>query len=300
MKPPISCCVGVIAFNEEKNIRFILEALVRQRLETCEIREIVVVSSGCTDDTENIVTSVARSNPRIRLIVQKEREGKASAINLFLAGAQGNVVVIESGDTVPDETAVEELVRPFLDPGVGMTGARPVPVNSAETFMGYTVNLFWHLHHEMALEHPKLGELIAFRNIVREIPRNTAVDEASIEAIVIDAGYRIHYARSAVVRNKGPETISDFLKQRRRIMVGHKHLQVTHGYTVSSMKFRNLARLFWRLVKGTDWTFKKALWTGAAILLEGYGRFLGDYDYYIKKKNPYAWDIAQSTKSLEK
>jgi biofilm PGA synthesis N-glycosyltransferase PgaC len=300
MKPRISCCVGVIAFNEEKNIRFILEALARQRLETCEIREIVVVSSGCTDDTENIVASVARSNPRIRLIAQKEREGKASAINLFLAGAQGDVVVIESGDTIPDDQAIENLVIPFLDPHIGMTGARPVPVNSAETFMGYTVNLFWRLHHEMALEHPKLGELIAFRNIVREIPKNTAVDEASIEAIIIEDGYRIHYAKNAVVRNKGPETVKDFLKQRRRIMVGHKHLQVTHGYTVSSMNLNNLFRLFLRLVKITNWNFKTTLWTLGAIILEVFGRFLGDYDFYVKKKNPYAWDIAQSTKSLEK
>jgi hypothetical protein len=209
-------------------------------------------------------------------------------------------VVVESGDTIPDESAIENLVRPFLDPGVGMTGARPVPVNSEETFMGFTVNLFWRLHHEMALEHPKLGELIAFRNIVPEIPKNTAVDEASIEAIVTGAGYRIHYAKDAIVRNKGPETVRDFLKQRRRIMVGHKYLQITHGYTVSTMKFMNLARLFRRLVKDIRWNPKRAVWTGAAVLLEGYGRLLGDYDYYIKKKNPYAWDIAQSTKSLKK
>jgi cellulose synthase/poly-beta-1,6-N-acetylglucosamine synthase-like glycosyltransferase len=299
MERKLTCCVGVIAFNEEKNIRFILEALAKQRLQNCEISEIVVVSSGCKDETENIVASLARSNPMIRLIAQQEREGKASAINLFLAEAKGDVVVVESGDTIPDERAIENLVRPFVDPQVGMTGAHPIPINSKETFMGYMVNLFWRLHHEMALEHPKLGELVAFRNIIREIPKNTAVDEASIEAIITEAGYRIHYAKEAIVHNKGPETVRDFLKQRRRIMVGHKHLQVTHGYTVSTMKFRNLVRLFWRLVKGTNWNFRKALWTSAAIFLEGYGRFLGDYDYYIKKKNPYAWDIAQSTKTLK-
>jgi len=296
----ISCSVGVMAFNEQENIRYILESLTRQRLSCCRIQELVVVSSGCRDDTEKIVAAIARSNPVIRLVVQKEREGKASAINQFLKKAKGDVIVVESGDTIPHETAIENLVRPFLDPQVGMTGARPVPVNSEETFMGYTVNLFWRLHHEMALEHPKLGELIAFRNIVREIPKNTAVDEASIEAIITGAGYRIHYAKDAIVHNKGPETVRDFLKQRRRIMVGHKHLQITHGYTVSTMKFRNLAGLFWRLVKDTRWNFKRVLWTCAAVFLEGYGRLLGDYDFYIKKKNPFAWDIAQSTKSLRK
>lgn len=300
MSKKLSCAVGVMAFNEEINIRFILDALLRQRLSTCEIIEIVVVASGCTDQTENIVRSMAESNKLVKLAIQDRREGKASAINLFLSRAKGDVAVIESGDTIPDENAVENLVRPFQDPTVGMTGAHPVPVDSKDTFLGFTVNLFWRLHHEMAKDHPKLGELIAFRNIVREIPRNTAVDEASIEAVVTKQGYRIHYAKEAIVYNKGAETTRDFLKQRRRVMVGHKHLQRTQGYTVSSMKIKNLFSLYDRLFKDTPWNLKTVFWTVGAVFLEILGRFLGDYDYYIKRKNPFAWDVAESTKELRK
>lgn len=300
MSEKISCSVGVIAFNEEVNIRYILEALLKQRLLTCKINEILVVASGCTDQTEQIVKSIAESHKLVKLAIQDRREGKASAINLFLSRAKGDVAVIESGDTIPEENSVENLIRPFQDPEVGMTGAHPVPVDSKDTFMGFTVNLFWRLHHEMAIDHPKLGELIAFRNIVREIPKNTAVDEASIEAVITKEGYRIHYAKEAVVYNKGAETISDFLRQRRRVMVGHKHLQKTHGYTVSSMKIKNLFFLYNRLFKDTPWNLKTIFWTVGAVLLEIFGRFLGDYDYYIKKKNPFAWDVAESTKDLQR
>lgn len=295
----LSCCIGVMAFNEEANIRFVLESLLKQRLSTCKITEIVVVASGCTDKTEKIVGSIVKSNGLVKLIVQETREGKASAINLFLSRAKGDVAIIESGDTIPEENTIENLVQPFHDPNVGMTGAHPIPVNSNGTFMGFTVNLFWRLHHELALNHPKLGELIAFRNIVREIPNDSAVDEASIEAIITNAGYRIHYAKDAIVRNKGAETIRDFLKQRRRIMVGHKHLQMAQGYMVSTMKIRNLLGLFNRLLKDTSWNLKTVFWTCGAVFFEFLGRLLGDYDYYIKKKNPFAWDIAKSTKNLK-
>ncbi|MFP4083242.1 MAG: glycosyltransferase [Candidatus Aminicenantes bacterium] len=300
MNKKISCCVGVMAFNEEVNMRFILEALLKQRLSSCEINEIVVVASGCTDQTERIVKTMAASNKLVKLAVQDRREGKASAINLFLSRAKGDVAVIESGDTIPEASAVENLVRPFHDPTVGMTGGRPVPVDSKDSFMGFTVNLFWRLHHEMALNHPKLGELIAFRNIVRKIPEDTAVDEASIEAVITKAGYRIHYAEEAVVFNKGAETISDFLKQRRRVMVGHKHLQKTHDYTVSSMKIRNLFSLYHQLFEDTPRSLKTFLWTSGAVFLEIFGRFLGDYDYYIKRKNPFAWEVAESTKEIRR
>lgn len=296
----LSCSIGVMAFNEEANIYFLLEALLKQRLYTCKIIEIIVVASGCTDKTEKIVEGVAKYHNIVNLAIQERREGKASAINLFLSKAKGDVVVIESGDTIPEEDTIENLLRPFHDPNVGMTGAHPVPVNPSDTFMGFTVHLFWRLHHELALKHPKLGELIAFRNIVREIPKDTAVDEASIEAIITKAGYRIHYARDAIVRNKGPETVSDFLKQRRRIMVGHKHLQKTHSYSVSTMKIGNLFGLLKQLLKDTSWDAKTILWTFGAVFFEFFGKSLGAYDYYIKKKNPFAWDIAESTKNLKR
>jgi hypothetical protein len=35
------------------------------------------------------------------------------------------------------------------------------------------------------------------------------------------------------------------------------------------------------------------------MLMEIYSRFLGWFDFNIKKKNPFKWDIATSTKNLE-
>ena len=76
--------VGIMAYNEARNIRALLEALIAQRTRCCRLSEIVVVASGCTDDTESIVQEVARRDPRIRLLSQPKREGKARAINLYL------------------------------------------------------------------------------------------------------------------------------------------------------------------------------------------------------------------------
>lgn len=287
-----------MAFNEEANIRLLLEALLRQRLTVCKISKIIVVASGCTDNTEQVVESIAECNRLVELLVQENREGKASAINLFLSKAEGDVIVIESADTIPEEDTIEELVRPFQDTNVGMAGAHPVPVNSDATFMGFTVHLFWRLHHLLALGHPKLGELIAFRNIVPRIPQDTAVDEATIEAIITKAGYRVFYAKDAIVRNKGPDTVRDFLKQRRRIGAGHRHLRKTLGYMVSTMEVRNLLGLFAQVLRDTPCNLRIILWTCGSILLEIIGRLLGEYDYYIKRKNPFAWEIAETTKNL--
>jgi biofilm PGA synthesis N-glycosyltransferase PgaC len=287
--------IGVMAYNEEQNIGRLLQTLLGQGLSHGYLKEIIVVASGCTDRTEDIVRGFQRKEARIKLISQPSREGKASAINLFLADASGDILVLESADTIPSEGSLDHLIAPFEDPSVGMTGAHPVPVNPKDTFIGFTVRLMWSLHHKIALLTPKLGELVAFRNFVRQIPKDTAVDEASIEAIVKDAGFNLCYVPDAIVNNKGPETVRDFLKQRRRIAAGHQNLARSQSYRVSTSSPLKILSI---LIREHSWGVKNTLWTMGAIGLEMVGRGLGYYDLYIKKKNPFVWDIAGSTKNL--
>jgi poly-beta-1,6-N-acetyl-D-glucosamine synthase len=294
------CCIGVMAYNEEANIAALLDVLLQQEVECCHLREIVVVASGCTDRTVPIVEDYARRHPLITLLVQEQRQGKASAINAFLQHARSaDLVVLESADTLPADTrTVERLLLPFItDSHVGMTGVHPVPVDTSTSFLGFVVNLQWSLHHRVSLKTPKLGEMVAFRNILPEIPTDTAVDEASIEALIKAQGYGLRYVPDAIVYNKGPDTINDFLKQRRRIAAGHHHLRRTQHYMVSTLNpLRTLASL---LQENMMWSPKGFLWTIGAIGLEVYGRSLGLIDFYIRHRNPFTWDIATTTKQLK-
>lgn len=293
------CSIGVMAYNEEANIARLLEALQRQQMTCCELQEIVVVASGCTDQTVSIAQDYARRLSQITVIVQEQREGKASAINLFIQHAvHSDFLILESADTLPaDELTLHRLVLPLVHtPDVGITGAHPVPVDDPDHFMGAVVHLQWRLHHRVALRSPKMGELVAFRNILPQIPVDTAVDEACIEALLTPRGYRPYYVPEAIVYNKGPDTIRDFLTQRRRITAGHHHLRQTQHYAVSTQQ--RPFRILRMLIPELQWTPKALLWALGAILLEAYGRLLGVFDFYIKKKNPFNWDIATTTKTL--
>ena len=232
---PLACSIGIMAYNEEANISQLLDALVSQHLSQVVLSEIVVVASGCTDRTQAIVYQWATRDSRIRLLVQPRREGKASAINHFLMQARERIVVLCSADLLPAGTAIEQLVAPFVDPEIGMTGGRPVPVNDPKTFMGFAAHTLWDLHHRVNLASFKAGEMIAFRKIFQRIPYDTVVDEASLEPVIRGQGYAVRYVPAAVVHNKGPDTIKDFLTQRRRIYSGHLAVRHALGYTVSTM-----------------------------------------------------------------
>jgi cellulose synthase/poly-beta-1,6-N-acetylglucosamine synthase-like glycosyltransferase len=284
-----------MAYNEAANIGRLLEGLLNQKTEKVAIDRIVVVASGCTDGTEDIVCEIAERDARVELLVQEKREGKASAVNLFMRNIDHKIVVMQSADTVPVEGTIEALVSPFEDPNVGMVGGHPVPTNPDDTFIGFGINLLWDLHHLVSLRYPKIGELIAFRNIFYQIPNETAVDEASIEPLIIGQGMRLAYAPEAIVYNRGPENIRDFVKQRRRIFAGHLYVKETLGYKVSTMNGARIARLYLKNAK-FDWRY--FIWGPGIVVLETFVRLLATYDYLIMRRNPFSWAIAESTKKL--
>ncbi|MCL5035785.1 MAG: glycosyltransferase [Chloroflexi bacterium] len=289
--------IGIMAYNEDANIGRLLEAVLGQELKSGKIGQIVVVSSGSTDRTDEIVRGFENKDPRVRLIVQENREGKASAINEWLsqAGEEYDLCVMESADTLPRPDTVELMIEPFHDPAIGMTGGRPVPANDPDTFMGFLVHLLWGLHHRIALISPKLGEMVAFRNIVRSIPVETPVDEVSIEAVIVRQGLRLKYVPEAELTNRGAMNVGDFLKQRRRIYAGHLYTKSTVSYDTPTMKGGLVLKELLGLVKFSP---RDITWTVGAVGLEVWGRLLGMYDYHVKKKLPYKWDIAASTKKV--
>jgi cellulose synthase/poly-beta-1,6-N-acetylglucosamine synthase-like glycosyltransferase len=292
----LRCSIGVTAHNEEANIGRLLEALLAQELSTVEISEIIVVASGCTDNTISIVEKFRERDSRIKLLTQARREGKTSAINLFLTQAKEDIVVVQSGDTLPRFDTIEHLIKPFEDPTIGMTGAQKVPVNASDTFIGYLSHLRLKLEHELCLEIPRLGELIAFRKIIDAIPADVAMDEAFMEAFIIRGGLRVVYAPLAVVYNMGPQTVSDFIKQRRRNHAGHLHLRHKYGYKVSSLDTRKVLRItgneIYRIFSMMFFVF----WSAG---LEAISRTLGTYDYYIKRDKHVVWDMAWTTKNVD-
>ena len=293
----LNCSVGITAHNEEANIGQLLQAMLDQRLHVVDITQIIVVASGCTDRTVEIVRTFMDLDPRIQLYVQERREGKTSAINVFLKHASEAICVLESGDTLPHEDSIENMVRMFEDVAVGMTGAHKVPVNTPDHIVGFLSHLRLKMEHQLCLEIPRLGELIAFRKVFDQIPPDVAMDEAFVEALVIRRGLQVRYAPDAVVFNMGPETVSDFIKQRRRNHAGHLYLKDKYNYEVSSMSGDRLVKLALDEILGAI----RLVWIlGVLALLEGYSRMLGWWDYRVHKRTHVIWDIAWTTKEVKR
>lgn len=83
------------------------------------------------------------------------------------------------------------------------------------------------------------------------------------------------------------------MRQRRRNHAGHLYLKHKYGYAVSSIQNRRVARVafiqFWNAVR--------LVWVLFLLAgLEGMSRFLGWYDFAVKRDRHVVWNMAWTQK----
>ncbi len=232
--------IGITAYNEEENIENILDSIMAQKFdEKVKINSILVVASGCTDQTEALVLKKAKKYSQIKLISEKIRRGKASAINLIFKNSQADIIVFIGADEIVPKNSINELIRPFENNQVGAVSGHPIALNDEKQFVGYASCVVWRLHDIYSKNYQtKLsGELFAIRsNIIKQIPLVNC-DDAIIEVMVAKKGHKIAYARNAKVYIMGPQTVNDFINQRKRVLLGHMQIKKLIGHTMQTMSF---------------------------------------------------------------
>ncbi|HEX7601970.1 MAG TPA: glycosyltransferase [Polyangiaceae bacterium] len=288
---------GVMACNEEQTIGPLLEALLVSRPSGAPIERITVVSSACSDRTDEIVRAFSVGDPRVVLIAEPVRRGKVAAINSFLAARPSgtDVTLIASADVLPEPGATEAIVAAFADPAVGMAGGRPVPRNEGDALLDRMARLMWHLHDCVARRSPKLGEFVAVRSaLVESLDAASPVDESSLEAAVREQGGRLVYVPEATVGNRGPATLREWMSQRRRIAFGHLWLRRRTGYSVSTGSGAAVLPIWLSEVLPHPSRWLPGL---ALVVTEVLARLEARRDFRRGGKDYAVWTIARSTKA---
>lgn len=228
--------VGVMAHNEELTVAQCLEALLTERDRGQGVAKVVVVVSGSTDGTAEVVRGIAGRDGRVELVVEATRTGKANAINLFLAKCTTPLAALVSADVLLGPGSLTVLVEALRDETIGMAGGRVYPQNDRKGLANSLVHLEWTLHDAVARRAPKLGEVVVFRRLFSRLDSWSLTDEVSIEALLVGTGYQLAYVPEAKVLNHGPTKLSDYIRHRTRVHLGHKLQQRSDGYTPSTLR----------------------------------------------------------------
>jgi Glycosyltransferase like family 2 len=245
LNDPIELVGGVVAFNEERRLATAVESLLTQRLPRgARWRTVWVVVSGCTDGSEQVAQAIASRHPEVRVLVQKDRRGKASALREVFRETHGDFLVLLNADAVAGTGAVSALLRAAnsLVPPFAVMG-HVEPSDLPPSGQGNGIRLLWRLHHRLHEELFSTGEgthvsdelLLLPGSPLPPLSEGIVNDGAFIGAWLRTQGGRLSYAVDARVTIEVPWTLADHLRQRRRIHVGHQQVTTLIGVAPTTM-----------------------------------------------------------------
>jgi glycosyltransferase involved in cell wall biosynthesis len=222
---------GVVAHNEERHLRASVRSLTEQNLpDGVRWGEIWVVASGCTDSTVEVARSLAEEDPRVRLVIETERGGKARALREVFQRARGDALVLLNSDARAEPGAVGELLRTAVGkaPPFAVMG-RPIVPDPATGRWAPTFRWMWQLHHEFHAELLSAGAgghlsdelLLVSLPGVPPIPDGIINDGSYLAVWLAQHSGGRWYASGARVSIEVPDSVRDHLHQRRRIHVGN-------------------------------------------------------------------------------
>ncbi len=112
--PPVS--IIITAYNEGANIRAKIDNTLGVDYPS-ENMEIIIVSDGSTDETNDIVQSFSYKN--VRLLALPTRSGKDFSQGQGVAVANGDILILTDTTTLLKKDAINKIVRGFVDPRIG-------------------------------------------------------------------------------------------------------------------------------------------------------------------------------------
>lgn len=231
--------VSIAVHNEEKSIKKVISLWQKEPVD-----EILVISSGSTDSTDPIIRALTEKDTRIRLISEREKNGKPAAINKILSAAKGDIIIMTDGDVYVEPGAANFLEAHFTESKIGLVAGHPIPLDP-EGIPGCWMRISCDILHDKRSKNIELdvtGNLYAIRKgIVEKIPENTTLDDVYVAFEVKKKGYSIVYEPEAIVRVKGVGTISDFISQKTRTRVGWHQLHESEKADISRTPAGELA-----------------------------------------------------------
>ncbi|MGH9321442.1 MAG: glycosyltransferase family 2 protein [Vicinamibacteria bacterium] len=273
-KPTVS--VIIVAHDEEAHIAAKIESCLASRYPR-ELFEILVVSDGSRDRTEEIVRGFETSG--VRLLAMHGPNGKPAALNHAVPTARGEVLVLTDARQRVDPEAVAELVANFSDPEVGAVSGElhlETPPG-AEPVAG--VGAYWKLEKIIRLAESRFdstvgatGALYALRkSLYRPLDSRLILDDVAVPMDVALSGRRVVFEPKAMVFDRIFEEPSREYRRKVRTLAGNFQLVWLRPELLDPR--RN--RLFWQLVShklsrlAAPWMLVALLLSSMALAADG-------------------------------
>ncbi len=300
-KPKVS--VGIPAYNEEGNIKVLLEAILAQKEINHELLEVLVVSDGSSDKTIKLAKSIGSS--KIKIFDYRKRRGAMIRQNEVHKIFNGDILVLLNADVLPkDNYYIENMILPFLRSNkIGLVSNRGTTM-PAETFVEKIINFSVSMKVDI-LEIVNGGDNIYLchghsrsfsRSFAKSVkwPEDATAEDAFSYLRAKELGFEFFYQKNAEIYFRSPQNIFDHIKQSSRFINSKKGLSKYFDKKIIDKNFKLPATLV-ALICIESFLRHPILFVSYIWI-----RVIATLDSLVINRATVAWDPSSSSKILIK
>ena len=215
--------VLIAAHNEESSIKRKLDATLSLDYPVDKL-EVLVLSDGSTDRTDEIVRLVA--DPRVRLIRTESRGGKTNAQNRGAREARGDILVFSDATTIYHSQALRRLAATYADPRVGAVSGRYQYFDAdGNSPTGLGSMAFWNYENLIKRAQSRIATISGCCGCIYSV-RRTLYTELNPDIIsdlvqplwVIQKGYKVVFESEALAYEETTRSTEEEFSMRVRVV----------------------------------------------------------------------------------
>jgi cellulose synthase/poly-beta-1,6-N-acetylglucosamine synthase-like glycosyltransferase len=219
--PSVSLLIA--AYNEEKYLVDRIANLQQMDYPRQKL-EVVIVSDGSTDRTNEILQSVG--HPNIRVILLPDRKGKSNALNCAVRSAKHDLLIFSDAATLFEPQALRRLVRHFVNPRVGAVCGSVSFRRTTESQQ--TEGIFWKFEGMLRLMEARLNATLTASGAIYALRRqcfsplttSTVIEDFVVTMRARKLGYQVLYDPEAAAVEVAAESVDGEFARRVRLAVG--------------------------------------------------------------------------------
>lgn len=257
--PHVSVIIPI--YNGEADLPDLLHCLRSQTYPTHQV-DYLLVDNGSQDQTYSLLQADSQTaSITIQALQETTIQSSYAARNTGICAAQGEILVFTDADCRPQADWLEQIVQPFVDPGVGIVAGEVLALPGNSLLERYadrhaTLSQKHTLAHSF-LPYGQTANLAIRREIFDQVglfrPHLTTGGDADLCWRILQQGnWRIQLAEAAIVRHRHRSTLTELRSQWRRYGRSNRYLHELHGiYLTREMSIQDY------LYRGTRWLLKE-------------------------------------------
>ncbi|HLI33433.1 MAG TPA: glycosyltransferase family 2 protein [Terriglobia bacterium] len=194
--------------------------------------EVIVVSDGSTDATNEILENAACAS--MRLLLLEQHEGKASALNRGMEAARWEIVVFTDARQLIERDALRNLVANFADPEVGCVSGELMLGEPGEDEKSQGLGLYWRIEKLIRQWESNSGAMVgatgafygARKELLAPLPIGTLLDDVYQPLQIARRGKRVIFESRARAWDRIAPSQREFRRKVRTLTGNYQLLQL--------------------------------------------------------------------------